>query len=111
MTTTRQKLASDVSPRRVLAVLTLALRICPGLGSAPLAILCNSAGPTIVRHVLGPPHEVESVHGASVVFDPGWTAEAMIWWLMGKRIPTLSDVVSAIRTLPDGVERADADVA
>ena len=60
----------------------------------PLAVLCNSFGPFIVRQILGPPREVSANDRIAgfTVFDPAWTAEAMIAWIMGqRRIPLLSE--------------------
>jgi hypothetical protein len=93
-------LVDDAAPRAVFDLLTQPLSLCPTAGAMALAVLCNSIGPAIVRHVLGPPREVAARRSGTAIFDPAWTAEAMIWWMMGKRIPPLSEVVRCVRAAP-----------
>jgi hypothetical protein len=100
MVVRERRLADDSRPRAVLALLTLPIRLCPDVGDVALAILCNSAGPSIVRQVLGPPDDAPALPAGKVIFDPAWAAEAMIYWLMGNRIPTLGEVVAAVREIP-----------
>jgi hypothetical protein len=103
--TRQQCLSSTDGPAAVADILLLPRKLAPAFGDAALAVLCNSFGPFIVRQILGPPREVRTTGSGSTVFDPAWTAEAMIAWIMGRRIPLLSEVVSALQRLPEPLEQ------
>lgn len=63
-----------------------------------IAVLMNSAGMGIVRHVFGPPFEYSSKKGSGVI-DYGWIAEAVIFSVYG-RIPDLREVVNCVNREP-----------
>jgi hypothetical protein len=98
--TTRLQLASTDGPASVADILLLPRTLAPDYGDASVAVLCNSIGPLVVRLVLGPPREARTKRGGMTIFDPAWTAEAMIVWIMGRRIPSLPEVVGSLRAVP-----------
>jgi hypothetical protein len=100
MLTEHLGLGSPVGPAAVVDILLLPMELAPDVGKAALAVLCNSVGPFIVRQVLGGPRDETALSFGTKVFDPAWTAEAAIVWLMGRRIPTLAEVVDAVGRLP-----------
>lgn len=98
--TSNQRLASADGLAAVADILLLPRDLAPEFGDAALAVLCNSAGPFIVRQILGPPYQVPATGSHFTIFDPAWAAEAMIVWMMGRRIPQLSEVVGTLRRIP-----------
>ena len=91
-----QGLGDDAGPHQVLDLLKLPVDLA---GPGALAVLCNGAGPMVVRAVLGPPRAARGRHGGETVFDPAHCAEAMIHWWFGT-IPPLVDVVAALVRSP-----------
>jgi hypothetical protein len=89
-------LDDDAEPRAVHALLTLPERFAPAHAAASRAVLCNDAGISIVRAVLGTAREVPTRRARPVVFDPAWCAEAMVMaWF--RQIPSLANVADALR--------------
>jgi hypothetical protein len=99
-----QRLADDCAPRQVLDLLLMPTVLAPECGDAALAVLCNGIGPVVARHVWGMPREVPGRSGTKAVFDPGWTAEAMIYWIMDGHIPSLASVLDALHRMPAPAE-------
>lgn len=106
LVTRHLRLASAEGPGAVADILLAPRRLAPEFSDRALAVLCNSIGPLIVRHALGPPREVRTANAGTTMFDPAWTAEAMIVWIMGRRIPALPEVVGALRRMPEGRRRS-----
>jgi hypothetical protein len=94
------RLAEDTGVRQVLNLLMRPQALAPGHGAAAIAVLCNSAGPLIVRRVIGPPRPVECREGGEVILDPSWIAEGFIFSIMGY-IPSLQDALAGVRGQPE----------
>ena len=87
-------------PRAVVELLTLPTQFA---GPDAISLLFNAMGPMMVRTIIGAPRRVKGIDGNEVMFEPRHMAEKIIQAAYG-RIPTLVDVVSAIREMPKMVK-------
>lgn len=101
--TARFSLADDSGPRKTFALLALATRfVPPEQERAAWAILGNAFGVGVVRRILGPPAAQPGLRDRTVIFDPAWCAERMIYWLFHS-IPDLRRVVETCDIRLDGM--------
>ena len=92
----QQGLRDETESRAVLELMMLPVQLA-GLGA--MGVLLNGNGLAIARAVIGAPYFVPGRHGGQAMFDPAYAAETLIQHLFGT-IPTLFDVVSAVRHHP-----------
>ncbi len=91
----RWSLREPDGPRAVLALLELPVSFAPSHDALARAVFANSAGIALVRAVLGPPREEFGRSGNTVVFDPAYCAEAMIYQRY-RRIPSLAELADTL---------------
>ena len=93
----RLGLPDQAGPKAVLEILRLPSTVSPEYEEHAWCILGNSFGPYLVRRILGGPAELESESGPTVIFDPAWCAEGIIYHLF-RTIPEVRTVAMALRT-------------